>query len=190
MSHTLIIGLGNPGEQYRQTRHNVGFMVVDALAGFFHAPWKKRMFQRTISATTEVSDEKVFLIKPTTFMNRSGEVLPSLLKKHPNGRLIIITDNMDLEPGQIRIKQGGTAGGHNGMASILQYAKEYPVIKVYVGIGRPTHEPPRSYVLHAPVGDDAIDLSLGVDRARDAVIDLLQKPLEDVMHEYNRKKTS
>ncbi len=189
MSETLIIGLGNPGERYQKTRHNVGFMVVDALAGFFHLSWKGGLFRRSLSATTLYQEERITLIKPTTFMNRSGEILPGLLKKHPEAKIIIITDNMDIAPGAIRVKRNGSAGGHNGMASVLQYLRDYPCTKVYVGIGRPLREAPREYVLREPKGEEAVDLAIGVTHAKDAVIKLLSASLEDVMHEYNKKQS-
>ncbi len=193
MSVTLIIGLGNPGERYQNTRHNVGFKVVDALAGFFQVPWKRSLFSRSYAATTQYMGQRVICIKPTTYMNRSGEILPGLLRKYPEARLIIVTDNMDIQPGHIRIKRGGSAGGHNGVSSILQYAKDRPLLKIYVGIGRPQREPPKSYVLHEAKGDESIDLSWGITHAKDAVLKLLsasvhESLVEEVMHEYNKKQ--
>ncbi len=188
MIETLIIGLGNPGERYQKTRHNVGFMVVDALAGFFQVPWKRGLFQRSYSAIAQYQDRRVICIKPTTFMNRSGEVLPGLIRKYPEAEIIVVTDNMDIIPGSIRIKRGGTAGGHNGIASILQYIGGKSLLKVYVGIGRPLREPPKSYVLREPKGDEAIDVAWGVTHGKDAILKLLTTSVEEVMNEYNKKQ--
>ncbi|MCZ2158376.1 aminoacyl-tRNA hydrolase [Bartonella sp. 220] len=133
----LIAGLGNPGSQYRNNRHNIGFMAVDAIyQTFSFSPWSKK-FQAKIS-NGFINDEKTFLIKPQTFMNLSGQAIGEALRfyKLDLKNLIVIYDELDLPPGKVRVKIGGGNNGHNGIKSIDTHCgTDY--YRIRLGIGRP-----------------------------------------------------
>jgi peptidyl-tRNA hydrolase, PTH1 family len=133
----VIVGLGNPGKEYAAHRHNVGFMAVDAIAQSHHFPsWQKKFSSLVTEGTIE--GHKTLLMKPQTFMNDSGHALISLLNffKIDASHVCVIYDELDLEPGKIRVKMGGGSGGHNGIKSIDQHCgKEYR--RVRIGIGHP-----------------------------------------------------
>ncbi len=133
----VILGLGNPGPEYQDTRHNVGFRTLDILAGRYEGRWKKKIL-RPLSFFASTS-EHVVLCKPLTWMNRSGAILPFIIDTWgvlPNN-LLVVVDNMDLPPGRIRFKAGGGSAGHNGIKSLMQVWPEGDFPRLYVGVGRP-----------------------------------------------------
>lgn len=135
ISH-LIVGLGNPGTEYRNTRHNIGFMVLDALAEYYRAPLWKKKFKGEVTGTTK--EPVLLLLKPMTFMNLSGEAVGEAMRFHKlrPENVIVFHDDLDLGPAQIKIKQGGGSGGHNGLKSIdAHIGQEY--WRVRLGIGHP-----------------------------------------------------
>lgn len=134
----IIAGLGNPGAEYAHTKHNVGFMLVDALADHLNAPaWKEDFF----SAMTEVriGGEKVFLVKPLTYMNNSGEAIGPMLSyyKMETDDLTVVHDDMDIPAGMVRIRKKGSSGGHNGIKSVIAHVGGEDFARVRIGIGRP-----------------------------------------------------
>lgn len=134
----MIAGLGNPGAEYARTKHNVGFMFVDALAERLNAPaWKEDFF----SSVTEVriGGEKVFLVKPLTYMNNSGEAIGSMLSyyKMTADDLTVVHDDMDIPAGTVRIRKKGSSGGHNGIKSIIAHVGGEDFARVRIGVGRP-----------------------------------------------------
>lgn len=134
----LIAGLGNPGSEYAATKHNVGFMLVDALAEHLGAEsWKTQ--QDALVAQTRIGGEKVLLVKPLTYMNDSGHAIGPLLAwyKLPPEALVVVHDDMDIPVGTVRLRKKGSAGGHNGMKSILYHVQEENFPRVRIGIGRP-----------------------------------------------------
>lgn len=146
----LFVGLGNPGVKYASNRHNVGFMAVDVIATAHHfGPWKKK-FQGEI-AEGKLDKEKVLLLKPQTYMNESGRSVGEVLRFHdvPLDRVLVFYDELDLEPGKVRVKTGGGAAGHNGIRSIAAHIT--PDFKrVRLGIGHPGD---KDMVLHHVLGD-------------------------------------
>jgi peptidyl-tRNA hydrolase, PTH1 family len=131
----LIVGLGNPGSEYDVTRHNVGFLAVDALAGFFKTGAWKNKFKGLL---TSCGDPALLFLKPQTYMNLSGESVGEALRFHKliPAQVIVFQDELDLEPGQVKIKQGGGSGGHNGIKSIdAHIGQNY--WRVRIGIGHP-----------------------------------------------------
>lgn len=130
----LVVGLGNPGTEYDNTRHNIGFHVVDRLADNANASWKKK-FKGLLAAPTS---ESYLLLKPQTYMNLSGESVAEAVRFHkiPVENVIVFHDDLDLQPGQVKIKQGGGAGGHNGLKSIDQHLGQN-YWRVRLGIGHP-----------------------------------------------------
>jgi PTH1 family peptidyl-tRNA hydrolase len=169
------VGLGNPGRSYERTRHNVGFLVADELARRHGGSWRKR--KKTEAAPVSLGLQEVILLKPTTFMNNAG----SALIGHRTKDLIVVHDDLDLPPGDVRVKVGGGAGGHNGLRSIIQQLGP-DFVRVRVGIGRP------------PAGVGATDYVLGgmdaavrdtVHRAADAVEAVVEDGPEAAMNRFN-----
>ena len=145
----LLVGLGNPGGKYEQNRHNAGFMAVDAIASYYNAPsWRKR-FQGG-ATEVEIGGQKCLLLKPTTYMNESGRAVAEAVRfyKVAPGDVIVFHDELDLEPGKIRVKTGGGHAGHNGLRSISAHiGNEFR--RVRIGVGHPgNREVVVHYVLH------------------------------------------
>jgi len=137
-----FIGLGNPGKQYELTRHNVGFLVLDELAHRMEANFKSKRSVEALIAEGMLGDQRALLVKPQTFMNVSGRSLASVMNKYPVSieDVTVIYDDADLAFGDVRLKAGGGAAGHRGMASILNtLPKGTNVKRIRVGIGRPSH---------------------------------------------------
>lgn len=161
----IIIGLGNPGSKYQYTRHNIGFLVVDALAKKHHASWQKK--QNYEVAEIEMNGEKIILVKPQTFMNDSGKVIPALLKQGlTTNNLLVVHDELEKPFGKVEFKTGGSHRGHNGLRSIIA-ACGAEFHRLRCGIGRPeSKEDVPDYVLSnfskneniEPVIDQAITL--------------------------------
>ncbi|MBI2484852.1 aminoacyl-tRNA hydrolase [Candidatus Uhrbacteria bacterium] len=132
----LIVGLGNVGKEYEQTRHNVGFEIVDALAKGKNLSWKKEAARHAFVATSR----EVILAKPTTYMNRSGEAVRELVSFYKPSRIVVIYDDADLPMGEIRVRGDGRSAGHNGIASVIEHIGEEAFTRVRVGIGRPENK--------------------------------------------------
>jgi len=186
----LFVGLGNPGSDYHETRHNVGFRVLDRLARRWGLSFRKPFFQSYQEAVLTDPEHPVVLIKPLTYMNRSGTVIPSLLKRWNIGadRLFIITDNMDLFPGEIRIKRQGSSGGHNGISSVASSLGHGGFNRIYLGVGRPVNSAEVvDHVLGIPSPEEAVRLEEAEKRACDALAALTAEPLDRIINEYNRR---
>ena len=142
----IIIGLGNPGKQYHHTRHNIGFLIVDALAEKYNTSWQKKADRET--ADIEINDEKITLVKPQTFMNSSGKVIPSLLKQGIKAEnLLVVHDELEKPFGKIEFRTGGSHRGHNGLRSIIEFCGA-DFMRLRFGIGRPeSKEEVAQYVL-------------------------------------------
>ncbi|EOH94122.1 aminoacyl-tRNA hydrolase [Enterococcus villorum] len=134
----MIVGLGNPGTKYIQTKHNIGFMVVDRMAAKYQAVFKKNSFEAEV-AEFFYEGEKIVLVKPQTFMNESGRAVGPLMTYfgiYPE-ELVVVYDDLDLAIGKIRLRQKGSAGGHNGIKSIISHLNTNVFNRIKVGIGRP-----------------------------------------------------
>lgn len=187
----LVVGLGNPGNSYRKTRHNVGFRVIDLLAEPTGVRFKKPIFGRYLIGTGRPGCHTIVLVKPLTYMNRSGEVLPGLLKKTglSQDRLIVICDTLDLEPGMCRLKRKGGSAGHKGIASIIEQTGSGDFLRFYIGVGRPEDKSGVvDHVLGIPGKEDELLIRSAEKAAAEAVLRLLEESLEQVMHEFNRRK--
>ena len=145
---TLIVGLGNPGREHADNRHNIGFMTIDRLAEANHISMG-RVQQRAIIGSGRIADQDVILAKPQTYMNRSGESVGSLARfyKISTAKILVVYDELDLPFGSLRLRQQGGAGGHNGMKSVIQHlGNDFPRLRL--GIGRPPGQmDPAAYVL-------------------------------------------
>jgi PTH1 family peptidyl-tRNA hydrolase len=189
----LVAGLGNPGDRYAKTRHNVGRMVVEELAGDAGVRFRKVRFLPVDLAEIRISDERVLLARSTRFMNESGPSYASLAKKQgvEPSRLIAVHDELDISAGTIRVKLGGGNSGHNGVRSLDQALRTPEYLRVRVGIGRPPgRQDPADFVLQ-PVGSrDEADLAILVGHAADAVRALITEGLERTQDRFNRSGPS
>lgn len=188
----LFVGLGNPGSEYHETRHNAGFMVVDKLAENFSLKFKKPLFKNYLIAVGVHEHTKVILMKPLTFMNRSGLIFNYIPGKYfdSNTKMVVICDNMDLPVGECRLKNKGSNSGHNGISSIINGYGSEKFLRIYVGISRP--DKGESIIFHV-LGEfsdhDLSDFKTGIDRAGNAAVSLLNTGVQRVMNEYNRRNT-
>jgi PTH1 family peptidyl-tRNA hydrolase len=187
----LLAGLGNPGDRYANTRHNVGRMVADHLAREAGERLRKVRFLPAEAAEIRVEGERVVLVRSTRFMNESGPAYASMAKKHAiePDRLIAVHDELDIPAGTIRVKIGGGTSGHNGLRSLGQALRTTDYLRVRVGIGRPPgRQDPANFVLE-PIGKrDEPDLRLLVDHAADAVRFLIADGLERTQDRFNRSR--
>ena len=184
----LVAGLGNPGREYAATRHNVGFLVADELARRHGGSWRSK-FSGDL-AEVRVDGARVALLKPQTYMNLSGRsVQPAarFFKVEPDA-LLVVHDEVDLEPGRLQLRAGGGLAGHNGLRSVAQALGSQEFLRLRVGVGRPQRGDPR------PVSDfvlDPFDVHEDVDglvaRAADAVEALLGEGLEDAQQRFNER---
>ena len=186
-SRVLIAGLGNPGSEYRETRHNVGFMVLDRLAQRL----PKKNFEEIHGCSSHYlkgtyAGRALFLQKPETYMNLSGEAVAPLLRKEEIGTdgLLVIYDDMDLEVGKLRIRGRGSCGGHNGIRSIIETTGTENFARIRVGIGHRTGNG-ADYVLSPFEEDEKPVIDKVLDAAADAVILILRRGLSQAMNEYN-----
>ncbi len=184
----LIVGLGNPGQQYEQTRHNVGFRVVDMLAKSLGWNWAEQR-SRAILASGTLGSDKVVLVKPITFMNNSGEAVGALAhwyKVLPED-VLVVYDELDLPVGRVRLKSNGSAAGHNGMDNIIRHLHTNQIPRLRIGIGRPTNTRVEtiSYVLGIPPLDERITLATGEERAAQAIPLIIKQGVAITMNEIN-----
>lgn len=182
----LIVGLGNPGERYAFTRHNVGFQALDHLAKRHHLSFRKTRRQGLL-ARGEVEGHRVALLKPLTYMNRSGDVVAPLFSRYglPLDRLLVIYDDLDLPLGSVRIRAQGSAAGHKGMISIIDLlGPEIPRLRV--GIGR-EEEDPQEYVLSPFTAEERVIIEKSYERIAEAVECIIGEGLLKAMERFNRE---
>ena len=172
MSIRLIVGLGNPGPEYEQTRHNAGFWLVDNLAGSIRLTRETRF--NALAAKTTIAGQEVWLLEPQTYMNRSGQSVGALARfyKIEADEVLVIHDELDLPPGAAKLKKGGSSGGHNGLKDITAALGTQDYWRLRIGIGHPRslglQQPVADFVLHRPrkeeqkLIDDAIANSLQI----------------------------
>lgn len=190
-SDLMIIGLGNPGPQYDQTRHNVGFDLIELLSGQLNLFLKKPLFRNYLYTSTFLGDRRVHLVKPLTYMNRSGSILPSLLNRYSlkPENIIVVTDNMDLPPGRCRMKPTGSSAGHNGLKSIMHFLDTSRFFRLYVGIGRPSSETSVvDHVLGVFRDDEYTLVQEAINRTVACIVNLSDAPVEKLLNEINSRK--
>ncbi len=184
----LIVGLGNPGDKYEGTRHNVGFMVADELGERGRFPIQ-RLKYKALTNTAAIGGQGALVMKPTTYMNLSGEAVGEAAKfyKIAPDRVLVISDDVDLPLGKLRIRTGGSAGGHNGLKSIIQHlgSDQFPRLKV--GVGEKPHPgyDMADWVLSRFQGEDRKVMDEAVKRAADAVECFLRDGPQKAMNRYN-----
>jgi PTH1 family peptidyl-tRNA hydrolase len=186
----VIAGLGNPTGKYEKTRHNVGFDCIDVLSERYHIPLDKRKFKAEYGIGT-IEGHKVLLMKPLTFMNLSGESIAPMCgyyKADPEKSLIVLYDDINLAPGNIRVRAKGSAGGHNGMKSIILRTGTENFSRVRIGVGeKPQGWDLADYVLSRFSKEDRTLVEGAFDKSVDAVTLMLDGNIEEAMNKYNRK---
>ena len=184
----IIVGLGNPGNEYSETRHNVGFMAVDALADQWGIHlWKKR--NQALVAEYRGGDEPVLLVKPQTFMNLSGVAVGELARwyKVAVEDIIVIFDDMDLPIGRLRLRMKGSSGGHRGIESLLTHLDKDTFARIRIGIDRPpTGWQVVDYVLSRFTAEQQPMLSEAVKRAAEAATSIVGQGMNKAMNLYNK----
>ena len=184
----LVVGLGNPGAKYESTRHNMGFLVVDKLAQNEKLKFNKLRF-KAWTATWEVGGEKVLLMKPQTYMNLSGEAVGQVARfyKIPADHVLVISDDIALPAGKLRIRAGGSAGGHNGLKNIIQHlgTDRFPRIKVGVGSPQQAEHDIADWVTGKPMGEDQKVIIEALDKAVAAIPVLIGQGVDRAMNRFN-----
>jgi PTH1 family peptidyl-tRNA hydrolase len=186
----LVVGLGNPGSKYAATRHNVGFQAVDLVARALETV-VDRPFLRSLVGQGVYHGEKIILAKPQTYMNLSGEAVVRLLQwyKLAPPDLVVIYDDLDLEPGRLRIRDRGGAGGHRGVASVIQMLDTADFVRVRVGIGRPPVRGPEvvDWVLGRPSPGEALAIDRVLQVVPEVVWELVDGGVAAAMNKFNRR---
>ena len=189
----FIVGLGNPGRKYEKTRHNMGFDVIDCLVEKHGVPQSGVKFNAMFGKGL-IGGERVILMKPLSFMNLSGgpvREMVNFFKIDPEKELIVIYDDIDLDPGQLRIRKQGSAGGHNGMKDIIRCLGTDRFVRVKVGVGsRPQDWDLADYVLSRFSDVDRKVIDEGIEQAADAVEMAVEKGVDIAMNQYNKKKSA
>ena len=183
----LIVGLGNPGEEYKFTRHNIGFIIIDKLAEILD---KKIQYFKFNSSIIEsfYSKKKLLLVKPLTFMNNSGGAVSSICNfyKSQIKSILIINDDIDIELGEIRLKANGGTGGHKGLESIVRSLGNASFDRLKFGVGRPPgRKDAASYVLDEFKKSEACEVEISIQRSVDAIKDYIINGIEYSMNKYN-----
>ena len=190
----IIAGLGNPGPEYEDTRHNCGFLAVDKLSEKLNIPINKKKFKADYGEgkiNIDGCEIKVVLLKPFTYMNSSGESVEQAVNwyKTDSAHLIVIYDDIDLEPGALRVRPKGSAGSHNGMKSIIKHIADEGFPRIRVGIGKkPERMDLAAYVLGHFSKDDMEIMNKSFAAAADAAVYIIKNGAEKAMNEYNGKK--
>ena len=183
----IIVGLGNPEPEYSNTRHNMGFDTINKIAKKYNIEFSKTKF-KGIYGTGTIEGEKVILLKPQTFMNLSGESIKEIIDfyKLNTDNLIIIYDDIDIEPGIIKLRKTGGPGTHNGMKSVIKEIGTEKFPRVRVGIGKPKHKGDLiNYVIGKIPEEDRVILDKSTDLARDAVIEIIKNGMDKAMNLFN-----
>ena len=181
----LIVGLGNPGKKYEHTRHNMGFDVVDLFSEYAKIDIDKEAF-KGIVGRGKVFDEDVYILKPQTFMNLSGESVREIVKyfKIDLDDIVVIYDDMALAPGKIRLRPSGSSGGHKGMQNIIEQLGSEDIKRIRIGIGEPTYDT-IDYVLSKPLKEDMPLINEAINTAVEALKETLKENFDKAMTKYN-----
>ncbi len=183
-----IIGLGNPGNQYKNTRHNIGFMVADAVASSLKC--NKKYKEKCFSHIYECPDHDVIIVKPQTYMNNSGIAVKNLLEEYylTPEEILVVYDDLDLPLGAIRLRKKGSSGGHRGMKSIIENIKTEDFPRLKIGIGRPERkEQVVDYVLSPFPKDQQILLEKVIQSASQCILNVLKYGIDKSMNFCNQK---
>ena len=186
----LIVGLGNPGPEYAKTRHNVGFRAAELLAKQAGVKLDRAKF-RALTRTAELAGRKVLLLEPQTFMNNSGEAvqLAAMFYKIPISRILVLSDDISLPVGKIRVRAEGSAGGHNGLKSVISHLGSQDFPRIRIGVGAKPHPDYdlADWVLSSFTAEEEKALAPAVEHAAAAVLELIQNGAQSAASKYNGK---
>ena len=192
----LIVGLGNPGAEYARTRHNIGWLVLDELARRHGIEFTRTNCEAKIGSGL-IGEARVLLARPQTYMNLSGRSVAALLRYHstPHERLLVVTDDLNLPVGRLRLRAGGSHGGHNGLKSIAQHIGGNDFARLRFGVGEPPSEErqergTRDYVLRPFLPEEAPLVQEAIGRAADCVETFIRDGLEIAMNRFNAPPTT
>ena len=183
----LIVGLGNPEEEYSNTRHNMGFDTINKIAKEYNIEINKTKF-KGIYGTGMIENEKVILLKPQTYMNLSGESIIEAIKfyKIDVAKIIVIYDDIDVKPGKIKIRKKGGPGSHNGMKSVISCLGSQDFSRIRVGIGTPEHKNDMiNYVIGKVPSEELEKLEEGTEIAKEAVVEIIKNGIDIAMNKFN-----
>ncbi len=185
----LVVGLGNPGDKFLGSRHNLGYEVVEEMAERESISLDTSKPNRARIAVINHLGNRVVLACPTTFMNLSGEAVASLIRRNgvnDVGCVIVVHDELDLQPGRVKVKRGGSAAGHNGLKSIRQHVGSDDFVRIRIGIGKPPDpQNGRNWVLRRPSSEDRSRLDAAVQIGIDAIETILRDGVEQAMNNIN-----
>ncbi|TAN38763.1 MAG: aminoacyl-tRNA hydrolase [Nitrospirae bacterium] len=181
----LVVGLGNPGTRYAMTRHNIGFLVVDELTRRLGLTFKEKTDY--LHCNGSINGEKTIFMEPLTFMNRSGSAVKNIFSKNNllSENLIVIHDDLDLDPGRIKIRKKGSSGGHKGIESIIQHLGTNVFVRIKIGIGRDPFIPTEDYVLSRFRKAELPEIKEAVVTAADAVEAIIKEGPDKAMNRFN-----
>ena len=182
----LIVGLGNPEEDYSKTRHNMGFNVINKLAEKYNIEVNKSKF-KGLAGSGIIENEKVILLKPQTFMNLSGTAVKEVVNyfKIPLEDVIVVYDDMALAPGNIRLRLEGSSGGHKGMQNIIELCGSQQIKRIRVGIGEPGEWDTVDYVLSKPLQDERPLIEEAINNAVEALKEVIKSDFDRAMNRFN-----
>ncbi|MCJ7777281.1 MAG: aminoacyl-tRNA hydrolase [Sedimentisphaerales bacterium] len=182
----MVVGLGNPGSEYTDTRHNIGFKVIDLMSEMLGVKINKRKFGARF-AQAEFADKKLILLKPWRFMNQSGQAVATAVGfyKLALSGLLVVTDDMALKPGRILLRAKGSAGGHNGLVDIIEKLGSGSFHRCRIGIGRNGGNIAYDYVLGEPAESEMPVLNEAIEKAAHAVLCWIEYGIEQAMNEFN-----
>lgn len=187
----VIVGLGNPGKKYENTRHNAGFMAIDAIADKYGISVKEKK-HKALCGMGVIEGQKVLLVKPQTYMNLSGESVGEILnfyKLDPQEDMLVIFDDISLAPGNMRIRKKGSAGGHNGIKSLIAHTGTQDFMRIKVGVGeKPSGWDLADYVLGHFTEEDNAKLKEIMPDVIQAAVLMMQGDVDKAMNDYNAKK--
>ena len=185
-----IVGLGNPGKEYQDTRHNIGFMVVDVLAKRHDVSLKRKWRFKGRAGLAAIEGRKTLLFKPLTYMNLSGRAVRPAIDYYGigPGNLIVVVDDVNLDPGMVRIRSSGSAGGHNGLKSIIGALGTEDFSRIRIGVGAKQSGSLKGHVLSRFTRDEKELIGAVIEEAADAVETVLKEGVSTAMNLYNKKK--
>ena len=187
----VIVGLGNPEKKYFHTRHNVGFDTIDELSDRYNIGLTETKF-KAVYGKGRIGNEKVILVKPLTYMNLSGEAVSPIcnyFKIDSKEKLIVISDDVELDTGRLRIRPKGSSGGHNGLKNIIALLGHDELTRIRIGVGKKPREWDMvDWVLGHFEGEDAAAIKDGIDRAAEAVLEIIENGPDSAMNRFNGNK--
>ena len=183
----MIVGLGNPGRKYELTKHNVGFLVADLLADHFDIDISTKK-ENALVGEARMGGEKILLVKPQTFMNLSGQAVGALARFYqiPAENIIVVYDDLDIPLGKVRVRAKGSAGGHNGIKSLIQHlgTMEFPRVKIGIGRPDPNWQTP-DYVLSPFNDEEWKNINPALTSAKDGILEILKNGTHQAMNKFN-----